>query len=369
MGSLIVPSIWSFLFLGVFGAAQIRITNEAKNAGLTGSGMNTTYGSIAAKAFPSSTVGFSRLQEDGSSKWETVPHLTRIGQLITEDVVFEHLSYYGGPGFSYFFTLITLLCIVLYFVTSSDSASFVVDMMAANGIEEPPLLQKIFWCTTEGAAAIGLLWSAPSSDPKAALSAIQALPIVLGLPFTFVLFWICQSFVILCAEESGLRPIDRKNFRVFIFNFGWDKSVAAGLIDLVVAAFCPFIKLGEIAEKTYGSGKMMWTIGMLICWVTTIAFAVLSVVDNAFSYMACCCLLMDTILIAAVRSACRTKLGITGDILSDVITCLFYPCALTQMAAEDFEQVAQPTETSSKVDPEVLGSKPENAEEPARGKI
>merc|ERR1712194_263091 len=183
---------------------------------------NKTYGSLAAKAFPE-TVGFNTTLSNGKTVWKTVPHLTRLGQLGTEDVVFEHLSYYGGEGFSYFFTLLTLACIVLYFVTSSDSASFVVDMMAANGIEEPPLLQKIFWCTPEGAAAIALLWSAPSTNPGAALSAVQALPIILGLPFTFVLFWICQSFVILCAEESGLRPIDRRNFRVFIFNFGWDK--------------------------------------------------------------------------------------------------------------------------------------------------
>jgi len=373
MGSLIVPSIWSFLFLGIFGAAQIRITNEAINAGLDGgldgTWANKTYGSIAEKAFPT-TVGFNKTLSSGGVVWETVPYLTRIGKLSTEDVVFEHLSYYGGEGFSYFFTLLTLSCIVLYFVTSSDSASFVVDMMAANGIEEPPLLQKIFWCTTEGAAAISLLWSAPSSNPKAALDAVQALPIILGLPLTFILFWVSQAFVILCAEESGQRPINRKNFRVFIFNFGWDKSVAAGLLDLVVATFCPFIKAGEIAEKIHGKGRMKWTIAVLICWVTTIVFAALTAADSAFSYMACCLLLMDTFLITGLRVACRSKLGITGDILSDALTCFFYPCALTQMAAEDFEQVvSEPTDPLGKVDPAVVGSAAEMAVQPAQGKI
>merc|ERR1711935_1007590 len=94
MGSLIVPSVWSFLFMGIFGAAQIRITNEAINAGLDGSALNKTYGSLAAKAFPE-TVGVNTTLSNGKTVWKTVPHLTRLGQLGTEDVVFEHLSYYG----------------------------------------------------------------------------------------------------------------------------------------------------------------------------------------------------------------------------------------------------------------------------------
>merc|ERR1712157_315037 len=75
----------------------------------------------------------------------------RLYSLGTEDVLFEHLQAYGGEGYGTFMTVLVLICIVLYFVTSSDSASLVVDIMAANGMEEPPLAQKIFWAFTEGA--------------------------------------------------------------------------------------------------------------------------------------------------------------------------------------------------------------------------
>merc|ERR1719384_688208 len=147
--------------------------------------------------------------------WEWLPvkeGVTRLYMLGTEDVLFEHLSSYGNADWATFMTFITLTCIVVYFVTSSDSASFVVDIMAANGVEEPPLMQKIFWAFTEGAAAAALLLSSDKDNPTAALNAVKALPIILGLPFTFLLFWMCQGLLIVCREEMGELSIARKCF-------------------------------------------------------------------------------------------------------------------------------------------------------------
>merc|ERR1712110_1115846 len=124
-----------------------------------------------------------------------------------ENVLFEHLQAYGGENWSVFMTVITLVCIILYFITSSDSASLVVDILAANGRPNPPVTQKVFWAFTEGAAAAALLASAGDDNPKAALNAVKALPIILGLPYTFRLFWCCQSLVIICKEEAGEMPI------------------------------------------------------------------------------------------------------------------------------------------------------------------
>jgi choline-glycine betaine transporter len=82
-----------------------------------------------------------------------ISRTTNLYQLGMTDILFEHLSCYGGYDFSIFMTLVTWVCVLLYFVTSSDSASFVVDMIAANGILEPPIVQKVFWCITERDAA------------------------------------------------------------------------------------------------------------------------------------------------------------------------------------------------------------------------
>merc|ERR1711862_690132 len=134
-----------------------------------------------------------------------------------EDVLFEHLQTYGGKGWGTFMSIITLTCIVLYIVTSSDSASFVIDMMAANGRPEPPLLQKIFWALTEGVAAIVLIQVADEDkETNVAMTTVQILPIVLGLPFTFHLFYCCQSLLVICKEETGQLAINRKNFKNFL---------------------------------------------------------------------------------------------------------------------------------------------------------
>ena len=78
---------------------------------------------------------------------------------------------------------------VLYFVTSSDSGSLVIDILAANGVEEPPVVQRIFWACMEGVTATALLIAGGSN----ALNALSTVSIVAGLPYTALLCLICTS--------------------------------------------------------------------------------------------------------------------------------------------------------------------------------
>ena len=43
-----------------------------------------------------------------------------------------------------------IIGIITYFVTSSDSASHVIDMITANGNEEAPKIQRLLWAISEG---------------------------------------------------------------------------------------------------------------------------------------------------------------------------------------------------------------------------
>lgn len=225
-------------------------------------------------------------------------------------------------------TIITLICIVLYFVTSSDSASFVVDILAANGMENPPLAQKIFWAFTEGAAAAALLASANDDDPGSALNAVRALPIILGLPYTFLLFWMCQGLLLVCREESGDLMITRKNFTVFFINL----EPTSFLAILV-----PFVPLGEVAAKTWNGSKVFYSLAFGAVWTSMIVFICLSAVDSAFGMMAVSIYFMMGLAVAGLRVAMRNKLGITGDMVSDACVCCFaFPFAVGQLAAETF---------------------------------
>ncbi len=53
--------------------------------------------------------------------------------------------------------LVSQIGIVLYFVTSSDSGSLVIDCLSSNGDPDPPRLQRVFWALMEGATATALL--------------------------------------------------------------------------------------------------------------------------------------------------------------------------------------------------------------------
>jgi len=357
IASLILPSLWSFAFMGVFGASQIRISNQAitatqecvrnlpSSSGITTSdpcfftgtcaGCTFTYGS---KADPSK---FGWMVPEDKAKgiqggWKPVTgSVTRLYNLGTEDVLFEHLGSYGGKGWATFATVITLTCIVLYFVTSSDSASFVVDILAANGQEEPPLSQKIFWAFTEGAAAAALLLSAGDDNPKAALNAVKALPIVLGLPYTFHLFWCCQSLLLICKEEAGELAIARKNFSNFLlFNLQ--------PMSLVSFIF-PFVPLGTVASQAWGGSRILSWAAFGAEWAFFLIMLCLGAADKAFFSMAIAAYFCFALTAAAVRSSVRELLGITGDLVSDACACCFYlPFAMGQMAGEDFTRTKEP---------------------------
>ena len=75
-------------------------------------------------------------------------HLTRLSCRSTEQMWFDLMLSYGDLGG--FLSGFSLLSLVLYFVTSSDSGSLVIDCLASNGHPEPPRLQRLLWALTEG---------------------------------------------------------------------------------------------------------------------------------------------------------------------------------------------------------------------------
>ncbi|MCU9848630.1 BCCT family transporter [Defluviimonas sp. WL0024] len=85
-------------------------------------------------------------------------------------------------------SVIGIILVVVFFVTSSDSGSLVIDTITAGGKVDAPLPQRVFWCTFEGAVAIVLLVGG-------GLGALQAMVISTGLPFTVVLLLMCWAIL------------------------------------------------------------------------------------------------------------------------------------------------------------------------------
>ena len=85
-------------------------------------------------------------------------------------------------------SLIGIVLVIVFFVTSSDSGSLVIDTISAGGKVESPTPQRVFWCTFEGLVAIALILGG-------GLVALQAMAVSTGFPFTIVLLVACWSLV------------------------------------------------------------------------------------------------------------------------------------------------------------------------------
>ncbi|WP_286238139.1 BCCT family transporter [Neptuniibacter halophilus] len=100
-----------------------------------------------------------------------------------EQALFQMLE---ALPFSTWLSAMSLLLILTFFVTSSDSGSLVIDTITAGGIINPPVPQRVFWCSFEGLVAIALLLGG-------GLAALQAATVSSGLPFCLVILLICFS--------------------------------------------------------------------------------------------------------------------------------------------------------------------------------
>lgn len=138
-GVLLVPTLVTFLWFSVLGGQAI-------------------YTQLS---------GASLLEDDGS--------------LISQNVLFDLLE--GMPGGT-ILAIGAIILVTIFFVTSSDSGSLVVDMLASGGNPDPPTWSRVLWASTEGLLAIALLLAG-------GLTALQTLAISTALPFSLIMVGMC----------------------------------------------------------------------------------------------------------------------------------------------------------------------------------
>ena len=127
--------------------------------------------------------------------WMAVFGGTAISQVIADaaapvGVVAQELKLFEmvkGFPFTGVLSLIGIVLVLVFFITSSDSGSLVIDTITAGGKTDAPVAQRVFWCSFEGVVAAVLLLVGGAQ----ALSALQAMTVSTGLPFTLVLLFMC----------------------------------------------------------------------------------------------------------------------------------------------------------------------------------
>ncbi|MBT80253.1 MAG: choline transporter [Alteromonadaceae bacterium] len=103
-----------------------------------------------------------------------------LASMVNEDTSVALFVFLENFPFSSILTLLAVLMVVIFFVTSCDSGAMVVDMLCSNGRNDTPLWQRIYWAVSVGVVAAILLYAG-------GLGALQTMTIVAALPFSVIL--------------------------------------------------------------------------------------------------------------------------------------------------------------------------------------
>jgi len=114
-----------------------------------------------------------------------VDNFTGVQEAALELQLFTMLSQLPLAAISSF---VGVMLVIMFFITSSDSGSLVIDTITAGGKINAPVSQRVFWAVVEGVLAIALLLGG-------GLIALQAMAVSTGLPFTVVLLVGCIAIV------------------------------------------------------------------------------------------------------------------------------------------------------------------------------
>ena len=100
--------------------------------------------------------------------------------------------------FSSFLSLVAVVMVLVFFVTSADSGALVVDMLASGGNAETPVWQRLFWALAMGGMAIALLLAD-------GLQALSTATLASALPFACVLLVVMWGLVKALREDVTKR--------------------------------------------------------------------------------------------------------------------------------------------------------------------
>lgn len=262
-------------------------------------------------------------------------------------------------GFGQFMSGLSIFALAIYFITSSDSGSLIVDTLASNGAEEHHWIQRVFWAFTEGAVATGLL-VAGGDD---ALKALQTASIVFGLPFNFFSFFMCWSIYKMCEtleQHKDCRTLDEKlmlpkktwtmpvfggifNVVEYIASFGAvNKELGVELptkqqvTGFVKNLFLPFLSLHSIYTALDIKDKkktviFLTTAAYAFCHFAWIALFICGTINYGFVAFGWTAFFINACILTSLRLDFRVKHGIGGNIAGDFVASSFlYPQALLQ---------------------------------------
>jgi choline/glycine/proline betaine transport protein len=163
-GVLIVPTLVTFIWFAVMGGSAILQAGKANNGGLF-----------------DAAVG-----------------------IVPENVLFNFL---GTLPFGAVLSVLAVVIVALFFITSADSGALVIDMLASGGDTNPPKWSRVLWVALLGLVAIALLLAG-------GLAALQTGAILTAIPVSVVMIGMCiATYRVFRLEHSILVSAERRQRR------------------------------------------------------------------------------------------------------------------------------------------------------------
>jgi choline/carnitine/betaine transport len=160
-GVLLVPSVVSVIWFGIFGGTAFHVQQEADKAGTPG---------LVSMASGSPSINF-----DGAL-FDLVKNMSMPAWLTASVIV------------------LAMVLVAIFFITGADSASIIMASLSSNGSSDPKRGLIIFWGLLTGAVA-AVMMLAGGDKPSEALSGLQRITIVAALPFVLVMLLLCFALV------------------------------------------------------------------------------------------------------------------------------------------------------------------------------
>lgn len=129
-----------------------------------------------------------------------------LGDITAEESMFRIFEQFPATQL---LSVLGIIVVAVFFITSSDSGSLVVDMLASGGHPNPPMWSRVLWALLEGLLAAALLLSG-------GLTSLQAGSLMTALPFSVILLLMCVALVkalsldrAVLAEHERLARLER----------------------------------------------------------------------------------------------------------------------------------------------------------------
>lgn len=177
-----------------------------------------------------------------------------ISQAVEVDIstaLFRFLEYFP---FTTATSTLAVVLVAMFFVTSADSGSLVVDTIASGGAEDSPMWQRVYWCGLQGVTAAVLLLAG-------GLAALQSMTLIAALPFAVIMIFLMIGLFRGVQADMARQDVQQHVAARPSANLPWRRRLRLLIQDQTEAEVHAFLRetvqpaLAEVAEAMHSSGQ------------------------------------------------------------------------------------------------------------------